>query len=236
MDYMNILCICFSKKKGLMSYVVIFGLNDFAQLAYYYISHEKIHNVVGFTVHREYLNTETYQGLPVVAFDTIEQSFPTRTTKLFAPLGPRNMNSLREIVFIESKKKGYEFISYVSPMACTYNSIIGENCFIFENNIIQPYSVIGDNNIIWSGNHIGHHSEIRNHCFISSHVVISGHVLVENNCFLGVNSTLVDGIKLASNTYVGAGAIIVDDTIFGGVYPGHKSQISRVPSNRLRWT
>ena len=94
-----------------MSNVVIFGLSDFAQLAHYYISQEKIHNVVGFTVHKKFLNTKTHQGLPVVAFDTIEQTFPTQTTKLFAPLGPRNMNSLREMVYQESKEKGYDFIS-----------------------------------------------------------------------------------------------------------------------------
>ena len=51
---------------------------------------------------------------------------------------------------------------------------MGDNCFIFEDNTVQPFVTLGNNLVLWSGNHIGHHSTLRDHCFISSHVVISG--------------------------------------------------------------
>ena len=52
----------------------------------------------------------------------------------------------------------------------------GDNCFILEDNTVQPFVRIGSNVTLWSGNHIGHDSTIGDHCFISSHVVVSGHV------------------------------------------------------------
>lgn len=72
---------------------------------------------------------------------------------------------------------------------------MGDNCFVFENQTIQPFVKIGNDVIIWSGNHIGHHSMIGDHCFISSHVVISGNVKIEPYCFLGVNSSIRDVLQ-----------------------------------------
>ena len=50
----------------------------------------------------------------------------------------------------------------------------GDNCFILEDNTVQPFVTIGNNVTLWSGNHIGHDSVIEDDCFISSHVVVSG--------------------------------------------------------------
>ena len=217
-----------------MSKVIIFGVQDFAELAHFYLELDTEHHVVGFTVHEKYLNLFEFKGLPVTPFETIQDLYPPSDYKLFAPLSPLRMNSLRETVYKEGKSKGYDFISYISSKATYYGTPVGENCFIFENNVIQPFTAIGNNTILWSGNHLGHHSLIKDHCFISSQVVISGHVTIENNCFLGVNSTIVDGINLAPNTYIGAGAMIGSDTKECGVYPAVKSELSKVPSNRLR--
>ena len=217
-----------------MSKVVIFGVQDFADLAHFYLGLDTEHEVAAFTVHEKYLNLSEFKGLPVIPFESVQDLYPPTDFKFFAPLSPLRMNYLRESVYKEAKSKGYQFISYISTRATYYGTPVGENCFIFENNVIQPFTSIGDNTILWSGNHLGHHSSIKDHCFISSHVVISGHVTIANNCFLGVNSTVVDGVNLAASTYVGAGALIGSNTEEFGVYPGTKSEISKVPSNRLR--
>jgi UDP-3-O-[3-hydroxymyristoyl] glucosamine N-acyltransferase len=88
----------------------------------------------------------------------------------------------------------------------------GDNCFIFEDNTIQPFVKIGSNVTLWSGNHIGHHSTIESHNFISSHVVISGHCHIGPNCFLGVNATLHNNVKLGAENILAAGAIIAKST------------------------
>ena len=217
-----------------MAKVVIFGVQDFAQLAYFYLTREGAHSIVAFTVHQKYITESSFMGLPVVPFECLEESYPPQEFQMFAPMSSSKMNSTRQGVYEQIKAKGYYCTTYISPQATYYGTPIGENCFIFENNVIQPFTKIGDNVIMWSGNHLGHHSNIADHCFIASHAVISGHVTVEQNCFIGVNATINNGITIAKNTFVGAGALVTASTQEFGVYPGMAAEISRVPSNKLR--
>jgi sugar O-acyltransferase (sialic acid O-acetyltransferase NeuD family) len=217
-----------------MAKIIIFGTHDFAQLAYFYLAREGKHEIVAFTAHQKYIEDLTFLNLPVVPFDTLEFSHPPQEYYIFAPMSSIKMNSIRQGIYEQVKSKGYSCISYISPKAVYYGTPIGENCFIFENNTIQPFTTIGNNVIMWSGNHIGHHSSIEDHCFIASHAVISGHVTIKQNCFIGVNATLNNGITIAKNTFIGSGALITTNTKEFGVYPGTSSEISRVPSNKLR--
>jgi acyl-[acyl carrier protein]--UDP-N-acetylglucosamine O-acyltransferase len=110
---------------------------------------------------------------------------------------------------------------------------VGENCFILEDNTIQPFVTIGNNVTMWSGNHIGHDSIIEDHCFISSHVVVSGHVHIRPYCFLGVNCTLRNSITLAPESLIGAGAIIMKDTVEKGVYVPVRTELFTKPSDQI---
>jgi sugar O-acyltransferase (sialic acid O-acetyltransferase NeuD family) len=130
---------------------------------------------------------------------------------VFIALGYKSMNTVRQTRYTEAKAKGYSLATYVSSRATYYGTPVGENCFILENNVIQPFVRIGDNVTLWSGNHIGHHSTIRDHVFISSHVVVSGGCDIGENSFLGVNSTLRDNIKLGRFVLVAAGAAVMKD-------------------------
>lgn len=145
------------------------------------------------------------------------------------------LNGLRKEKYLAVKGLGYGLASYISPKATILNDgRIGENCFILEDNTIQPFVRIGDNVTLWSGNHVGHHSVIHDHCFISSHVVISGGVEIGEQCFLGVNATLRDHIKIGPRCVIGAGALLLADAAADGVYVGEATERGRVPSSRLR--
>lgn len=207
-----------------MAKLIIFGTGDIAQIANYYFNIDSPHEVVAFTLDAAYINEDTFEGLPIFPFEEIEKQFPTNEYQMFIAVAYGDMNRLREKKFYEAKEKGYQLVSYISSH-CTYLSQYkcGENCFIFEDNTIQPFVKIGDNVTIWSGNHIGHHSIIHSHNFISSHVVISGHCEIESNCFLGVNATLAHWVKLAKGTLLGAGTIITKDTEPDSVYVPAKS-------------
>jgi SAM-dependent methyltransferase len=61
------------------------------------------------------------------------------------------------------KAQGYELASYISPKCTNYAKSIGNNCFIFEDNTLQPFVTIGNDVTLWSGNHIGHHSTVQSH-------------------------------------------------------------------------
>jgi sugar O-acyltransferase (sialic acid O-acetyltransferase NeuD family) len=209
-----------------MAKLILFGTGDIAQIANYYFETDSEHEVIAFTVDKKFMNGNSFEGKPLVAFEEINKKFPPKEFKMFIAMSYAKMNKLRAEKCIQAKSTGYELVSYVSSR-CSYLSQFkpGENCFIFEDNTIQPFVKIGNNVTLWSGNHIGHHSEIRDNNFISSHVVLSGHCIIEPNCFLGVNSTIAHRVHIARETLVGAGAIITKDTVEKGVYVPAKSTL-----------
>ena len=123
------------------------------------------------------------------------------------------MNHVRADKYDDAIRRGYTLISYVSSKATTFPGFTcGDNCFILEDNTIQPFVTIGNNVVMWSGNHIGHHTVIKDHVTITSHVVISGCCTIEPFCFFGVNATVRDETVVARETLVGMGAVIAKDT------------------------
>ena len=215
--------------------VVIFGTGDFAQVAHFYLTKDSPYEVVAFTVNKEYIKEKELFGLPIVPFEEIEKSYPCDRVKMFIAIAYSNVNKARAEKYYEAKGKGYELISYVNSKAVLWGAVeIGDNCFIFENQTIQPFVKIGNDVIIWSGNHIGHHSVIGNHCFISSHVVISGGVRIEPYCFLGVNAALRNGITIARECVIGMGAVVVKDTQEKGVYIGEAAKLYSDDSSKIR--
>lgn len=210
-----------------MARVVVFGNSALAALAHLYLEHDSPHEVVAFTVDGDQLpdgprgEGETYRGLPLVPFEALERHYPAGEYKLFIPISFQKMSHVRADKYRQAKERGYEFVSYVSSKATVWPGFVpGENCFIFEDNTIQPFVTIGNNCVLWSGNHIAHHTVIKDHVFITSQVAISSGCLVEEHCFFGVNSTVRDETIVGRETLVGAGALILSDTEPYAVYQG----------------
>ena len=217
-----------------MSKVIIFGIQDFAELAHYYLENDSDHEVVAFSINEEYLpESKVFKGLPIVAFENIEQYYPPCDFDFFAPMAPQRMNRLREEIYCKIKEKGYKLISYISSKAILFDNVIGDNCFILENNTIQPFTSIGNNVILWSGNHIGHHSIIKDHIMFTSQVVLSGHCIVENYCTLGVNATIRDGLTIREGTFVAMAASIIRSTDPWGMYKGNPAVKSERSTKEL---
>jgi len=192
--------------------LVIVGDSAFAEIAYEYFAHDSEYNVVGFSVEQQYLKRDLLFGLPVVAFEQVQDRFSPAGHSFFAANVYTQKNQLRTRLYSAAKEKGYTPASYISPHAFVWRNVkVGEHCFIFENNVVQPFVTIGSNVVLWSGNHIGHHSTIMDHCFISSHVVVSGFCKVGQSCFMGVNSTVANNINIGNNCIVGAGALVLSD-------------------------
>lgn len=215
--------------------VVLFGIGDFAQVADVYLTEDSPHEVVAFTVNREYIDATELSGRPVVAFEELEELYPPDQFAMFVAIGFSGLNRVRADVCRKCKERGYELISYVCSKATTWSDLsVGENTFVFEDNVIQPFVKIGDDVVVWSGNHIGHHVVIGDHCFITSHVVISGGTVIGDSCFLGVNATLRDHIVIGSSTVIGAGAIIMKDTDPEDVYIAPRTEKSGRKSSELK--
>jgi sugar O-acyltransferase (sialic acid O-acetyltransferase NeuD family) len=215
--------------------LVIFGSGDIAQLAHYYFSTDSNYEVVAFTVDQSYIKETKFCGLPVVAFEDVAKNYPPDSYDFFVALSYSKLNAVRKEKYVAAKEIGYKLVSFISSRANVLNDgRIGENCFIFEDNTIQPFATIGNNVTLWSGNHIGHHSVIHDHTFIASHVVISGGVEIGEQCFVGVNATLRDHIKIGDKCVVGAGALMLADAAPDGIYIGNATERSKVSSSRLR--
>jgi sugar O-acyltransferase (sialic acid O-acetyltransferase NeuD family) len=218
-----------------MANVIIFGVADFASLAHFYLKHDTQHHLAAFSVSAEYLPPGgAFEGLPVVAFEEVEHKYPASDYSFFAPMSHRKMNRLRESVYNQIKAKGYHLISYVSSRATVWpEAQIGDNCFILEDNTLQPFTPIGNNVVLWSGNHIGHHGVIHDHVLFTSHVVLSGHCTVEPYCFFGVNATVRDGVRIAQGSLIAMAAGIIADTEPWGVYKGSPAKRGQVLSSEL---
>ena len=220
-----------------MAKIIIFGVRDLAELAYFYLTNDSLHEVVAFSVNREYMPADCiFKGLPVIAFEEIEKKLTPKRYSFFAPMTHKGMNKERERIYNEIKIKGYNLISYVSSKATVFdNLIVGDNCFILEDNTIQPFVSIGSNTVLWSGNHIGHHSKIGDHVFITSHVVISGNCLIEPYCFIGVNAALKENIVLGEASFIAMCTSITNDTESFSIYSGNPAKKIDMSSLKIRF-
>jgi len=209
--------------------LIIIGDSSFAEVAYEYFTHDSDYEVCGFAVERKFIEKKELFGLPIVALEDITDIYQRNMYDVFVALTYTNLNYARERIYKDLKNMGYSFATYISSQSFVWKNVeIGENCFIFEDNTIQPFVKIGNNTIIWSGNHIGHHGTIGNNVFISSHVVVSGHVTLKDNCFFGVNSTIGNNVSVEKDCWIGPNCLITHDTKQGQIYRVRQSEPSRI--------
>lgn len=214
--------------------LLIVGAGEFADIAFEYFSVDSDYEVVGFAVDREFLSEDTKFGLPVVALEDAPAHFPTSDTMAHVAVTSTKLNRVRIDLIEKTRALGYGFANFISPRAMVWRTAeLGENVFIFENNVVQHGVKIGDGCILWSGNHVGHQTQIGDYCFLSSHIVISGYCSIGARSFLGVNATFGDNVKIGADSFVGMSAVVnknfEDD---GLLLNGNPAEPSRVTSYR----
>jgi sugar O-acyltransferase (sialic acid O-acetyltransferase NeuD family) len=217
-----------------MAKIVIYGAGVVGRLARHYFKTDSPHEAVAFAVDPGFRQVEELEGLPVLERDEAFARFPPSEHSMFVALSYAKMNRIRAQRYDEAKSAGYSLVSYVSSR-CTFLSDHqpGDNCFILEDNTIQPFVKIGNNVTLWSGNHIGHDVVIDDHVFVTSHVVLSGFVHVKSYSFIGVNSTLRDSIVVAEQTLIGAGSVIMKNTKAKGVYMPARAELFAKDSDHV---
>ncbi|MFW8635344.1 acetyltransferase [Cribrihabitans pelagius] len=214
--------------------LLIVGDGEFADIAYEYFTVDSPYTVVGFAVERDYLNATEKFGLPVVALEEAEEHFGPAAAEAHVAVTSTQLNRVRERLIGLTKEKGYTLASFVSPRAMVWRTAeLGENAFIFENNVVQHGVRIGNGCVLWSGNHIGHQTEIGDYCFVSSHVVVSGYCKIGARSFIGVNASFADGVTVGADSFVGMAAVVnksFEDP--GRILNGHPAEASRVSAYR----
>ena len=214
--------------------LVIIGNSAFAEIAHEYFDVDSDYEVVGFSVEREFLKSAQFRGLPMVALEEIIDHFPPSNHSVYVAVTYTQLNRLRERLLTKAKEMGYSAASYISSRSFIWrNAKIGEHCFIFEDNTVQPFVTIEENTILWSGNHIGHHSRIRRNCFISSHVVIAGFCDIGENSFLGVNATVANNINVGCDTWVGPNTAVMKDVESGTLFKTPHTEPAKISPLKL---
>jgi sugar O-acyltransferase (sialic acid O-acetyltransferase NeuD family) len=215
--------------------IVIFGAGEIAELADFYFTQDSDFAVAGFTVDEAYLKQTEFRGRPVVPFERVAQVFAPGRYGLFVAVSYSKINDLRAAKVAAARSQGYSLVSYVSSRATIFPGLeVKENCFILEDNTIQPFAQVGANVTLWSGNHIGHHCVIEDDVFVASQVVVSGGVRIGQGSFVGVNVTIRNEVQIGRQCVLGAGALVLEDQPDFSVVAPRGTERSKVPSTRLR--
>jgi sugar O-acyltransferase (sialic acid O-acetyltransferase NeuD family) len=210
--------------------LVVYGIGETAEIIGDYFQRESDYEVVGFAVDKEYKTIDSLLDRPVLSYEEAISKYPPHSHDMFAAASFGKLNRNRTEMYQKAKAAGYKCASFVHKSAFIWHNVsVGENVFVFEENVLQYKVKIGNNVILWSGNHIGHQTVIEDNCFISSHVVISGFCTIGENSFLGVNSSFNDGINFGKDCVTGNSTVVVKNTEDGGIYVG--SPAKRIKSS-----
>ena len=214
------------------SKVVVFGIGKFAEYVSYVINQDSPHEVVAFCAEKDFRPADAVElsGLPIVDFESIEQHYPPEECRMFIAIGS---NAVLKMAFDMAKGKGYQFISYVSSKADSWDNLrLGDNVFVSEGSVAQPCVTIGDNTIIIISI-LGHHSNIGKDSLISC-CTLGGNVTVGDNSFIGMTATVRHDTKVGADNIIGMGCIINQDTGDGEVYSEKPTKKRSVSSSRFK--
>ncbi len=215
--------------------IIIFGTGEMAELADFYFTNDSAYEVVAFAVDAAFRKHDEFRGRPIAAFEELIETFPPDRHAMFVAVGYSKINAVRAGKVTAARAMGYPIATYLSSRATVFPGFEPkENCFILEDNTIQPFARIGANVTLWSGNHIGHHSVIEDDVFMASHVVVSGGARIGQGSFVGVNVTIRDRVTIGRQCVLGAGALVLEDQPDFSVVAPRGSERSAVPSHRLR--
>jgi sugar O-acyltransferase (sialic acid O-acetyltransferase NeuD family) len=189
--------------------LLIVGAGEFADIAYEYFTVDSPYTVAGFAVDRQFLDETQKFGLPVVALDEAATYFDPATTDAHVAVTSTKLNRIRAELMGKTRAQGYTLTNFISPRAMVWRTAtLGENVFIFENNVVQHGVTIEEGCVLWSGNHVGHQTKIGAHCFLSSHVVVSGYCQIGARSFVGVNAAFADNVTVGEDCMVGMAAVV----------------------------
>jgi sugar O-acyltransferase (sialic acid O-acetyltransferase NeuD family) len=214
--------------------LVIVGNGEIASMAYEYFSHDSDYEPIGFAIGRSYINSNTFEGLPLVDLNDVDSLFPPSQVTAFVAIGDTKLNRVRAQHYTLMKSKGYTLATYISSKAFVWHNVrVGDNCFIFEGNTLQAFASIGNNVTIWSGNHIGHRSTIGDHVFITSQVVVSGFCTIGTYSFIGVNAAIGNNVSIAQDNYISMSTSIASSTEPNLIYQGNPGEPRKISATRF---
>lgn len=199
--------------------LIIYGVGKLAEYAGYVFQEDSNYNIVAYCIEENYLRANP-QLPDVESFENLQGDLLKNDTFLFVAVGN---NIIRERIFSIAKQKGYKLATYISSKASTWSNLkIGENCFIGEGSIIQPFVEIKNNSFLF-GARLGHHCIIGENVLLSG-PTIGGDVRVGDFTFIGLNSVIQQNIKIGKKNIIGMGVAITKTTSEHSVFSAPKAR------------
>jgi|SRR5699024_1413820 len=121
------------------------------------------------------------------------------------------------------------------------DAIIGDNCNINAQVLIENDVIIGDNVTVKSGVQIWDGTRIEDEVFIGPNATFTNDLMprskqypdafsgitLRRGCSIGANATLLPGITVGVKAMVGAGAVVIKDVPDNAVVVGNPAKIIR---------
>ena len=217
-----------------MDKIVLFGNQSTARDLYFCLKSDPHYGIAGFTVDKEFIDSDSLLGLPVLPFEDVKNVFPPHEHKMFIAVGYVQNNRIRKERYFQAKEMGYTLINYISPTSVIVpGTIEGDNCFIGHYAVISAGARVGHNVIIGSGSTIGHDVIIGDHCFFSNSVAIAGSVNIGTDCYIGTHATIRNKITIGEKCVIGAGAVLLENAPERSVYLGEPAKLLPISSDKL---
>ncbi|UJH91330.1 acetyltransferase [Antarcticibacterium sp. 1MA-6-2] len=197
--------------------LIIYGIGRFARYAAYVFNTDSSYIVDSYSVESSLIENKSDffdSSLEYTPFEQLNQVKSPQEHLLFISVGN---NLVRERLYLAAKQQGFELATYISSKASTWPNLdVGENCFIGEGSVLQPFVKVGSNSILLSSR-LGHHTEVGQHTLLSG-TLLAGNVKVGDYSLLGLNSAIMENIKIGARNILGMGTVITSDTEDNAIY------------------
>ncbi|MCX2837900.1 acetyltransferase [Salinimicrobium sp. MT39] len=203
--------------------LIIYGVGRFAEYVQYVFEQDSSYIVEAFCIESKLMDLQTWKSkIPLISLEVFLKEYSVENYFVFVAVGN---NNIRKHFFLLFKENGFSLANYISTQCSSWPNLrLGENIFIDEGCVLQPFIEIGDNSILFTSQ-IGHHTHIGKHSLISG-AKTGGNVKIGDNCYVGLNASIKQNISVADNSIVGMGCIIEKDTDLNEVYT-HKGTVKR---------
>ncbi|MGI0107059.1 acetyltransferase [Salinimicrobium sp. WS361] len=202
--------------------LIIYGVGRFAEYVRYVFDHDSEFEVIAFCIEKNFLASDQFDNKSLTSFENVTVDYPPKNICMFIAVGN---NVVRQRIFAKAKNMGYTLASYISSKSSHWKNLqFGENVFVDEGCVLQPFTRIGDNTILFTSQ-IGHHTLIGKHSLVSGSKT-GGNVKIGDSCYVGLNASIKQNLKIADNTIIGMGCVIEKDIPVSSVYT-HKGTTKR---------
>lgn len=184
--------------------VVIIGTSTTAKTVSAFIEYYGLFDILGFAVNKQYLQKSTFCDKPVFAIEELTKVINKSEDLLFVAIQWNKLNADRRKVYETLKQDGYQFANIISPSAVIHGKLLGDNCWVGDNAVIDFGSTVGSDCFIKNQAYISYNNKIGDHCFIGAKSLIAGSCQIGEQCFVGLNATVFDCTTVGNKCIVGA--------------------------------